>query len=203
MRFRIKFQKQGPLRYIGHLDLHKIWERSARRAGIELVYSQGFHPQPKIQIAAALPLGFASRCEIVDLWASYDENPINLMKKLQAAVPNGLLIEAVEIVTEPSPPLQMLSQSAVYQILVPAESRNRLEEKAAQLLARDQIQRVRRGKPYDLKPLIEEFEIKDEFIIVQLSARESATGRPEELLDELGIPFETCFVERIELKFRN
>ena len=203
MRFRIKFQKQGPLRYIGHLDLHKIWERSARRAGIELVYSQGFHPQPKIQIAAALPLGFASLCEIVDIWTSYDVNPDDLIKKLQAAVPNGLLIEAVGIVTEPSPPLQMLSQSAVYQIQVPAESRKQLENKVAQLLARDQIQRVRRMKPYDLKPLIEKLEIKDEFIIVQLSARESATGRPEELLDELGIPFETCFVERIGLKFRN
>jgi len=203
MRLRIKFHKQGSLRYIGHLDLHKIWERSARRAGIELVYSQGFHPQPKIQIASALPLGFASRCEIVDIWTNYDAEPTELKNKLQTAVPNGLLIEAVEIITEPSPPLQMLTKSAVYQIQVPLESRNQLDGKVTKLLARDQIQRVRRNKPYDLKPLIEELEIKDDGIFVQLSARESATGRPEELLDELDIPFEVCFVERIELKFRD
>ncbi|MDP3186130.1 MAG: TIGR03936 family radical SAM-associated protein, partial [Anaerolineales bacterium] len=63
---RITFSKTGALRYTGHLDLQRIWERTARRAGLPLVYSQGFHPQPKIQIAAALPLGFSGRAELVD-----------------------------------------------------------------------------------------------------------------------------------------
>ncbi len=53
MRLRITFSKQGALRYTGHLDLHKIWERTARRAGLPLAYSQGFHPHPQIQLAAA------------------------------------------------------------------------------------------------------------------------------------------------------
>ena len=67
MRIRITFAKQGPLRYTGHLDLHKLWERAARRAELPLAYSQGFHPQPKMNIAAALPLGFSSRCEVMDM----------------------------------------------------------------------------------------------------------------------------------------
>ena len=64
MRIRITFVKQGALRYTGHLDLHKLWERAARRAELPLAYSQGFHPQPKMNMAAALPLGFSSRCEV-------------------------------------------------------------------------------------------------------------------------------------------
>ena len=48
MRIRITFAKTGALRYIGHLDLHRMWERVARRAGLSLAYTQGFHPQPKI-----------------------------------------------------------------------------------------------------------------------------------------------------------
>ena len=67
MRIRITFAKQGALRYTGHLDLHKLWERAARRAELPLAYSQGFHPQPKMNIAAALPLGFSSRCEVMDM----------------------------------------------------------------------------------------------------------------------------------------
>ena len=51
MRVRITFAKQGALRYIGNLDLHKIWERSIRRAKLPLAYSQGYHPQPKINLA--------------------------------------------------------------------------------------------------------------------------------------------------------
>ena len=70
MRIRITFSKQGALRYTGHLDLHNLWERAARRAAIPLAYSQGFHPQPKIQLAAALPLGFSSRAEVCSIGSS-------------------------------------------------------------------------------------------------------------------------------------
>ena len=67
MRARITFSKSGPLRYIGHLDLQTLWERAARRAGLPLAYSNGFHPQAKIYFAAALPLGFSSRAEVMDM----------------------------------------------------------------------------------------------------------------------------------------
>lgn len=203
MRLRIKFHKLGPLRYIGHLDLHKIWERSARRAKIDLIYSQGFHPQPKIQIASALPLGFSSICEIIDLWTSYDQDPIEIKEKLQSALPNGINIETIEIVSDQSPPLQILTESAVYNIKLPEASLMGLAKNINELLGKEQIQRVRRGKPYDLRPLIEKLEIIQDRILVQLSARDSATGRPEELLDELGIPSEACFVERTNLIFKD
>ena len=72
MRVRIIFSKQGALRYTGNLDLHKILERSIRRAKLPLAYSQGYHPQPKINLAAALPLGFSSRAEVMDMWLNED-----------------------------------------------------------------------------------------------------------------------------------
>ena len=46
------------MRFTGHLDLHRAWERTFRRAHLPLAYTQGFHPQPRIQLAGALPLGF-------------------------------------------------------------------------------------------------------------------------------------------------
>ena len=46
MRIRITFSKTAAMRYTGHLDLHRAWERTFRRAGLPLAYSQGFHPQP-------------------------------------------------------------------------------------------------------------------------------------------------------------
>jgi hypothetical protein len=69
---RITFTKQGALRYTGHLDLHRLWERAMRRASLPIAYSQGFHPQPKISLAAALPLGFASRGEVLDVRLNED-----------------------------------------------------------------------------------------------------------------------------------
>jgi radical SAM-linked protein len=45
------------MRYTGHLDLYRTWERTLRRAGLPLAYSQGFKPHPRIVLACALPLG--------------------------------------------------------------------------------------------------------------------------------------------------
>ena len=62
----------------------------------------------------------------------------------------------------------------------------------------------RRGKSYDLRPLIEKLELTSENkILMKLSAREGATGRPEEVLDVLGISIEHAQVERTNLIFRN
>ena len=67
-RLRLEFAKTGPTRFIGHLDLAKALERSLNRAQIPLAYTQGYNPRPRMQLAAALPLGFTSECELADVW---------------------------------------------------------------------------------------------------------------------------------------
>src|SRR5688500_936949 len=117
MRLRITFAKQGALRYIGHLDLNKIWERTARRADLPLAYSQGFHPQPKIYLASALPLGFSSRCELVDMRLKDGIEIEGLRERLQGAVPPGLEILEVQEVDEALPQLQTQLMAAEYEVL--------------------------------------------------------------------------------------
>ena len=112
MRIRITFSKQGALRYIGHLDLHKLWERAARRAELPLAYSQGFHPQPKMNLAAALPLGFSSRCEVLDLRLEHDISLDGLGEKLNATMPSGIRILQVEQADDRAPALQTQVVSA-------------------------------------------------------------------------------------------
>ena len=106
MRIRITFAKQGPLRYTGHLDLHKLWERAARRAQLPLAYSQGFHPQPKMNMAAALPLGFSSRCEVMDMKLEHEIQLDGLREKLQQTLPAGIQVLNVESADERAPALQ-------------------------------------------------------------------------------------------------
>ncbi len=200
MRLRITFAKTGPLRYIGHLDLHKIWERTLRRAGLPLAYSQGFHPQPKIQIAAALPLGFVGREEIVDVWLETDDSPPPALDSIQAAAPPGLTLLSVTPVAERAPALQTQVVAAEYRVvLLEAGAGSGLERKAADLLAKESLPRQRRGKSYDLRPLIQALEWQGDSLRMILSAAEGATGRPEEVLDELGIPVENTRIERVRL----
>ena len=207
MRIRITFSKQGALRYIGHLDLHKMLERSIRRAKLPLAYSQGYHPQPKINLAAALPLGFSSRAEVLDIWLNEEVDEV--ASALQAHVPPGLTILDSQPVDEREPSLQSQVIAAEYQVEITetpqsgeASFASGLTDKIASVLRSESIHRVRRKKEYDLRPLIEELTLTEEnCIFMRLTAREGATGRPEEVLAVLDIPLETTRIERTCLIF--
>jgi radical SAM-linked protein len=204
MRIRITFTKQDALRYTGHLDLHRLWERTARRAELPLAYSQGFHPQPKLTIAAALPLGFSSRCEVLDMRLEHEIPLDGLREKLQETLPTGIQVSNVESVDEKLPALQTLVASAEYQVTLrePVDV-SELAGRIDSVKAAESIIRERRGKTYDLRPLIEDLYLEvDGRIFMRLAAREGATGRPEEVLDMLGIAFENTRIERTQLLFK-
>ncbi len=217
-RIRIQFSKEGALRYISHLDLHSLWERSTRRASLPLAYSQGFHPQPKIQLASALALGFASNAELVDIWLQdNDEWQLDeLQTRLQEALPSGIQITGVQEVELYSKPLQVLVHTAEYEVTLLEEMpASLLEEKVATVLAAESILRERRKrrknkryttkKPtYDLRPLIKEItplppEDGNLRLFMRVSASEGATGRPDDILSEMGIPIEAARVLRTNL----
>lgn len=205
MRARVTFAKTGALKYIGHLDLHTLWERAARRAGLPLAYSHGFHPQARINFASALPLGFSSRAEVMDMRLQEDVDLAQLPARLQQAMPAGITILDVHAVDEAEPALQMQVQSADYEVTLLVEpDSGELQKKIQGLLAAKELHRERRGKPYDLRPLIEAVRLTEEplRILMRLSAREAATGRPEELLDALGIPARDARIERTRLIFQ-
>ena len=223
MRIRITFSKQGALRYTGHLDLHKLWERAARRAELPLAYSQGFHPQPKMNLASALPLGFSSRCEMLDMRLEREIALDGLPERLNNTLPTGIQVLSVEQVEERAPALQTQVVSAEYEVRMidPSSPLTVRAAASADITVRDgsagfgadlkrriesvmeseSIHRTRRGKQYDLRPLIEALDVLDDKIVMKLAAREGATGRPEEVLDILGIAFEETRIERTHLFF--
>ncbi len=208
MRVRITFSKQGALRYTGHLDLHRLWERAIRRAELPISYSQGFHPQPKISLAAALPLGFASRAEMLDVRLN-EEIPVeNISSRLKDSLPSDIQIVGIESVDERAPALQTQVLSAAYEVhLTEPIDGAELTRKVEALMMSESTIRERRGKTYDLRPLIEMLSVITEangkvWMKMTLAARDGATGRPEEVLNALDILPEYTRVERIRLIFQ-
>lgn len=67
MNYRIRFAKTGRMRYVGHLDLMRFFQKALRRADIPLAFSQGFHPHPLISFAAPLSVGVTSEGEYMDI----------------------------------------------------------------------------------------------------------------------------------------
>ncbi len=209
MRVRITFSKQGALRYIGHLDLHRMWERAMRRAELPLSYSQGFHPQPKISLAAALPLGFSSRAEVLDVRLNEALTPEDISNRLKDNLPPDIKVTEVQEVDERLPALQTLVLSAAYDVHLtePVEG-SELKRRVEEMMNAETLIRERRGKTYDLRPLIEMMSVITKadgsaWLKMTLAAREGATGRPEEVLSALGIEPETARVERTRLIFKD
>jgi radical SAM-linked protein len=192
------------MRYTSHLDTHRTWERMVRRARLPLVYSQGFNPRPKINLASALPLGFTSSCELADIWLDQDLPEKQVKAQLQDAEPPGLQIIQVGPVDLKGSKLPNLVQSAEY-IITLIEPIGGLEDRISRILGSERLVRERRGKEYDLRPLVEEIERinpgpgGEPRFRLRLAARTGATGRPDEVLSEMRIPIQNTRVHRTNL----
>src|SRR5262249_46233873 len=92
-RFRIEFKKRGRAAFISHLDLMRLTIRVFRRAGVELIYSKGFHPKPQLVFAPALGLGIAALGELCDVRAEFDGDGDALAARLRPFCPEGMEID--------------------------------------------------------------------------------------------------------------
>ncbi len=63
---RLLFEKNGNAIWMSHLDLMRLFQRSFKRAGLQLKHTQGFNPRPSVSIALPLSVGVESRCELLD-----------------------------------------------------------------------------------------------------------------------------------------
>jgi radical SAM-linked protein len=207
IRCRVLYCKTEPLRYTGMLDIQSIWERLFRRAHLELAYSQGFHPQPRIQQAAPLPLGFLSTYEILDFWLEGSRLISEIAEMIRNHPHPGLDIQKTEEVELGAPVLQSRLESASYLVTPLVEmDRSSFKLRIYHLLTEKSIVRTRRGKEYDLRPLIQslrlpEFSADQDNLEMVLTAREGATGRPEEVLAAMNFdPFSFRYC-RVKLDF--
>ena len=205
-RYRLVFQKLSHIRFIGHLDLQRAMERTMRRARLPLAYSKGFHPRPRFQFASPLPLGLTGRAELVDTWLERPLSPPMILAQLGQAAPPGLTFSEVKHVPGTSDSLPKLVEAATYEVSLDASQYEGVPAKVDILRQMPTILRQRRGRDYDLRPLIERLAIEHEppmRLTMQLAMREGAAGRPEEVLDALGLPVDEFTICRTALVLGN
>ena len=187
MRIQITFSKTDAMRFTSHLDLQRAWERTLRRARLPLAYSQGFNPRPKINLADALPLGFTSEAELIEIWLEEQIPLAEIESALSPALPPGLIVQKILETVDPSPKIQNWIQSTRYRIRLenpPTDFASTLKD----LLIQHTIIRERRGKAYDLRPLIENLHLEEDGSLhLQVKSLPGETGRPDEVLLALNI----------------
>ncbi len=201
--YRIEFAKTEAMRYTGHLDLQRAWERLLRRAGIPIAYSSGFHPHPRIQIGAALPLGAVGGNELMDIETSRACDPGETARALNDHTPPGMRIVRVEALAEGAPGLEKIILAGDYSA-EPVEGAwpEDLPQRIERLMASATLARERRGKTYDLRPRILTLALDGNVLRMRLSLTAEATGRPDEVLAALGVENMTVDVKREKIVMR-
>ena len=204
-RIRVRYTKGESLRFTGHLDMQRLWERLLRRSGLPIRYSQGYHPRARLNLASALPLGFVSDDERLDFWMDAPRLLEDILDQLKHSAPPGLQIQSVRMVDLGEDALQVRMKASEFVVeFYDPQDRETLMRKVNALLAQEEIRHVRRKKVYDLRPLIMNLEVithpsGDTGLWMRLLAEPGATGRPDDLLEELGYPNTAYLVRRTQL----
>ena len=201
-RVRLVYEKGEAIKFISHHDEFRLWERTLRRADLPLLYKQGFHPQPHMQFAAPLGVGITGMNELIDITLSPPVPLPELAERVRAKLPPGVILQDLAEVPLKTPALQSLLIGADYTILIYAEpgelSAALFAERIATFWATTEIwrERERKGEKYEynLRPLA--FELRydgydpateEHRIFLRVQQRAGATGRPDEVVDALGL----------------
>lgn len=170
MRLRIRFTKLGKVRWTSHRDLARIWERTIRRLGLPVAYSQGFSPHPKLHFGLALSTGHESLAEFIDI----DLDPTSaaapaldeldaLVPKLTAALPTGVEVVAIAPIASNAMSLQQAVESCEWDIEVRGGAPEAVAEAVARVLEASElvITRQRKGKDVtdDVRPYLLELRV--------------------------------------------
>lgn len=164
MKIRIRFRKQGAMKFIGHLDTMRYFQKVMRRAGVDIRYSEGFSPHQIMSFAAPLGVGLLSNGEYVDIEVLSTDTSAVMVRRMNEVMAEGFRVMSYRKLEDSAPCAMSLVAAADY-ILAFREgkgSRDREEFFADfdRFLSRDQIPAEKKTKKgtrvLDLKPLIYE-----------------------------------------------
>lgn len=208
--FRVRFAKEPSQRYLSHLELIKGIERAIRRAQLEMVYSEGFHPHPKLSFGPALAVGIASGDEYFDLELSQDYPSEQILACLNKAVPEGLKVLAVKKILHRVKPLNAVINRASYVMILRADPREHPEiiNQLNRLSTSTSVEIVRANKGgqkiVNIRPWLHNLtiRIKDDNLLELEFVGEIGSGgnlRPDDLLSVISRPVEILAITRTGL----
>jgi radical SAM family uncharacterized protein/radical SAM-linked protein len=184
-RFRSRFAKFGPAKFLGHLELSRAMIRAFRRAQIPLVFSQGFHPLPKVSFGPPLPVGYESWAEFLDYHIQDDLAPQEATSRLNAVLPPGMQILETQEISLKSTAISDSIVKILYVIRFP-DSDKVPREKGDRFLEEEEVPVFwsRKNRFLDLKAVVETLSFVDTRTL-KMIMRSAPEGipRPEEALD--------------------
>ena len=202
IKIRAVYEKRGRAKYISHLDLNRCMQRTFKRSGIPVWYTEGFNPHIYINFALPLSLGYESGCEIMDFNITEEMSLKNLIENLNKAMPEGIFIKKIYTPTTKHTAIKFADFKITFSGDI-AESFNTF-------MGRDQINTIKKTKKgekeIDLKPDIKVVSLEETggntILVLRLPAGTEKNLNPS-LVTDLFVPecgsTEILSVERVAI----
>lgn len=100
MKLRVKFTKHGALKFIGHLDVMRYFQKAIRRADIDIAYSGGFSPHQIMSFASPLSIGLTSDGEYFDMEVNSVTTQADMLKRLNQTMAEGIEVLEIKMLPE-------------------------------------------------------------------------------------------------------
>lgn len=205
MKIRIKFSKHGVIKFVGHLDMMRYFQKAIRRAGIDVTYSGGFSPHQIMSFAAPLGVGYCSNGEYLDIEVNSHEGRDIMMKRLNEAMVPGVEIKNIVALDEDAKNAMASVAAAGYTITwkenypIPEN----LQEACKSFYSSENIYVTKQTKKstltIDLKPGIYELRADADSLYMLVDASSSGNIKPSLLLEAfyrfLNLEFEPMAVQ--------
>lgn len=191
MKLRIKFRKYGAVRFIGHLDVMRFFQKANRRAGLDVAYSAGYSPHQIMSFTAPLGVGLTSNGEYMDLEVNSIVSCEDVKNRLnQSSVP-GIEITGVSILPEKAGNAMASVAAAAYtvQFRQGREPKLELAHAIPELLAQKELlitKETKKGsRQVDLRPGIYELSCKEDGIYMLVDASSSGNIKPSQVIEAM------------------
>ena len=158
-RYVARFEKGGYTKYISHLDLLRVFKRAFKVMGLDIRYSNGYNPHPKMSFAQPLSLGYSSLCEYLEFETLTPHDPESLKEDLAKNLPRDLAITELFQFDSEVKTLAAESDACEYRIFVPFEgTEEEFRDLFTSYMAQDRITALKKMKK---TKTMEEVDIKD------------------------------------------
>lgn len=210
MKVRIKFRKWGVMKFIGHLDVMRYFQKAMRRANIDIAYSTGFSPHQIMSFAAPLGVGLTSDGEYLDIEANSVTTSKESVEALNRTMVDGMEVVSFRLLPEDAQNAMSIVAAADYRVSFSKEmltkqfecvddfeslflTRNgrSVEEFLDQFYSRKEILIQKKTKKseavVDIRPMIYELGYADHAFVMKLATGSAANLKPSLVLEAMGM----------------
>jgi radical SAM-linked protein len=183
MKIRLRFSKQGQMKFIGHLDMVRYFQKVMRRSEVDVAYSEGFSPHQKMSFAAPLSVGVLSRGEYFDLEVNSTESSKVMLERINAQNAEGVEVLSYKLLHDDAKNAMSVVAGADYKVYTDLFNQNMLDA----FMNQDQIIVLKKTKKsekeVDIKPLIYNIKLEDDGIFMQVAQGSASNLKPDLVMD--------------------